>query len=370
MRQIDNDLAINDLLDTMAALDRGSRDFIQKEYNNFLLMNATLAYNAGVYAKTDEEFTSKVEEKGHILKYSKKSVNDFIRTVAENQETLMSIGRHFNRFSNKIRFRNIPFLDACRSFSEKECEDIILSYYATYGDKYYKIVKKYFDENRVNLGSIINKDGLAGYYLYFLWLESGFVYSKYSKHNSHTASLLAHEFGHVIDAETFLFPQQKKIPIFSDIFLEIPSIAYEVGFYDYLKSQNIDLNGGMILRNNRAASMLFGFYRIKNALSHEDLLIYENGVAVDNDKNTYNLRKDLIYGLGYDFGFHLSEIRKSSTKEYLRVLNNLMTLRKEMTLDDAIKMTGFNYNDFVNGRYIKEEIKQDCLTLKKRYNIL
>lgn len=370
MIQIDESRLALDLLKTNAAFSLTGRDFLQKEHNNYLLLNGSLLVNCGKMVKDEDKITSDPKKAFALKKYGKDAFDSFMYFVYQNEELLKEIAKHLNRFSSKIKYSNIPYLDVCRTYSEKEFKDVLLSYYATYGNRIYNIVKKYFDENRINMDSVQIQNGLAGYFGAIIWLNSGYIFSKLSKYDGVSISNVAHELGHAIDAEMFLFPQQKKIPLFSDMFVEIPSVAYEIGLYDYLKSQNIDYDGGMILRNNRAASLLFSLRRVRESLNGRDLMIYENGVTKDADGKTYNLKRDLVYGLGYDFGFHLSEIRKSSTQEYLRVLNNLMTSRKEMTLEDAIRMTGFSFEDFVTAKHIKKEIKEDCLTLKKKYNLL
>ena len=44
---------------------------------------------------------------------------------------------------------------------------------------------------------------------------------------------IVHEFGHVIDAERFIFPQQKTISILEDPLVEVPSTCFENLFTDY-----------------------------------------------------------------------------------------------------------------------------------------
>ena len=58
---------------------------------------------------------------------------------------------------------------------------------------------------------------------------------------------------------------------------------------------------------------------------------------------------------------------KPNSDEIFKALNNLMTMRKEMSLEDAISMSGFDREDFITGKYIKLPIKEINMTLKKRY---
>ncbi len=366
MLKADEQRIVSDLMLTKEAFSIASSNFLQREQNYFDLLNCSLGVNFKKIIPVDDiYFTDK--QKKSIIKYTDQEYWDFMNFVYQNKETLKSIGKHLDDFSNSIDFTNFPYLNVPRRYSEKDFIDLILSYYSTYGDKYYKIAKKYFDEKRIHIGCDRVQSFVMGYFAPIIWLHSGYIFSTITDYNGYTASSIIHELGHAIDAEMYLFPQQKKVNIYSNMFTEIPSTAFEVGFYDYLKSQHIDVIGGTVLRNNRAANIIFPFHRIREALVDEELLIYENGAAVSSNGKQYNLKKEITYGIGYDFAYHLSEIRKSNPQEFLKVLNNLMTMRKEMTFDDAIEMTGFNYEDFITGKYIKPTIKEDCLTLKKRY---
>ncbi len=369
MIKIDEEQLIDDLLATSIEFGSANKDFLQREYNNFIVLNHSLAYNSGKIIIGEKDILKKTSHKKSFEKYNLQSQREFLCKLRDNQELLKSIAKHLNRFSRKIKFENCCFLDSVKSFNENDFKEIILSYFRTYGDKYYRIVKSYFDNNRIQTDSEMFEEGLGGYFVPLIWLYSGYIFSKYSKYNTFTAASIVHELGHAIDSELFLFPQQKKIPLHDDLFLEIPSISFEVGFYDYLKSQKIDYNGGLVLANNRAATLIYEFKRIRQALLSKELYLYENGVAENEEGLNYNLRVDVIYGLGYYFGFHLSEIRKNNPKEFLELLNYLMTMRKEISLEDAIEKTGFNREDFINGRYIKPRIKEDCLELKRRYKL-
>lgn len=367
MIKIDEDTLIEDLVYTAQLFNLNRKDFTKKEYNCFSILNASLTCNSGK-AIIGADLKDKKDLAYAVDKYMYNSYLKFIEIVDKEQYLLRDIARHFCRFAKKIKLKDICFFDEIREYSEKDFKDIIISYFAARGDRYYKIAKKYFDENRINVGSKLI-DEAAGYYAQIIWLKSGYIYNLYPTFDSVSAASVVHELGHAIDAETFLFPQQKKLPIFSDILLEVPSTTFEMGFYDYLRTQKIDTDGGLILKNSRILDLLGFFLELKCALAYDDLEIAETGKACDSDGNIYDLKTDIIYGLGYYFALHLNLINEYSTSEFQKVFNNIISTRKESTLTDSILMSGFCLDDFITGKYIKPKIKEDYLTLKKRYKI-
>ena len=52
-----------------------------------------------------------------------------------------------------LDFYGIYYYDVIRKYSEADFKDLILGYYSTYGNDYYKIAKKYFDESRIQFGA-------------------------------------------------------------------------------------------------------------------------------------------------------------------------------------------------------------------------
>lgn len=359
-----------DLMATYEKLREGRKDFIKREYQPFSNSNLTFATNTnfilgGMGTKDDVLKDMGVEEVSRI--YQKRgSLDPFVKTVGYDIELLLEVGKQLKRYARRSRFEKFNYYDAMKTYSEKEFMDILLSYYATYGDKYYQIAKKYIEDHRISFGSKLINNSKA-YFLQFNWLNSGYIFTSYNKLDGVTLGGVAHEIGHAVDSETFLFPQRKKHIIFSDTMVEFPSVAFEIGLYDYLKDQNIDYTGGLILGNMRAHCMIYHFTTNRKALLDPGLMIYQNGVAEDSKGVCYDFRTNLVYGLGYLFGFHLSEIRKRDPQEFLRVLNNINTQRFEIPLDEAIKMTGYDLMGFLDCRYIRPRITEDCMELKRRY---
>ena len=77
--------------------------------------------------------------------------NQFVRFADKNQELLLKTFLSYKKMLDDIDYQSIPFYKCCKGYSEKDFKDIIFSYFNSYGEKYYKIVKKYFDEQRIQM---------------------------------------------------------------------------------------------------------------------------------------------------------------------------------------------------------------------------
>ena len=233
----------------------------------------------------------------------------------------------------------------------------------------------------------------------------------YGNYDSWSMSSIAHELGHAIDAETFKFPQQKTISIFPDLLLEVPSAAYELGMYDYLKKNKIDVVSALDQYNDRfkmldmTYSNLKECYDCKNGIidpagvflkpvqvliKKEDVIEDEEGKKLielesnysfgslyehDDEHYLINLykrlpfRDDIIYGLGYLFGLHLNEIKESSMKDFHKTLNSIITSRKERSVEDSIELLGISVDDFMSLKYVRDKIKSETKELKRKIRV-
>ena len=369
MIKIDENLLISDLLTTARELSsKKNNDFIKNNYGGFMVLNESLFNNYDKIVYFDNTLNKDSYEK-LLLKDNMNSLIKMGYYLYNNKDYYIDMADNYLNIFRSVGFSTYPFWGNIRSYSEKDFKDIILGFYSTLGNDYYKIVKKYFDEKRIHIGEITyDYNVYSGCFKQLQWLESGYIFSVYDDFNSLTAEVLVHELGHAIDAERFLFPQQKNIPTFSDFLVEVPSTTFEIGFHDYLVDNRIDIDGGRILGNVNT------FYTFDNLdslalilLELENMYLDSDGIAVDESGEEYDVRNFLIYGIGGIFAMHLNLIRKSSNKDFLKAFNNLITCRKEMTFEQSIESIGFSVEDFVSCKYIEPKIKNDVLELRKRY---
>lgn len=367
MLKIDEKLLLSDLLLTVKQLHmHPDSNLLKCDYNRFIELNEICAQNFykmvdpnGVVIDTQK--TQRIIDKSDNLGLYK-----FCYTIDSNNKLIYDIFSSYSKILEDINFYPIRYYDVIRKYSEKDYIDLILSYFATFGDKIYNIVKKYFDEKRIHMGQPYDGN-YAAFFMDLLWLNSGYIFSSFNYYDSMSASSLVHELGHAIDAEMFIFPQQEDSNIYFDHLCEVPSVTFELGFIDYLKESKIDIDGSMILNNDMVLELSEFASDLKELFLDLDCEMFPNGVARDNNGKDYDVRKDILYGMGYYFAMHLNLIRKSNINEYLKILNNIITSRNETDLEENIKMLGISVDDFKSGKYIKPVIKKDFNDVKKRY---
>lgn len=412
MLKIDEDRLLNDILLTRNRLVYGvSKEKIKKDYNGMYLLNKVLANSFNKYVIMDKMFldfngTVELLEKNHD-----RVVNDFYTKVSNYGEILVNSFNNFDKITNKYNSTYLPYYGVIKNYSEKDFKEIILSYFSTYGNDIYKIAKKYFDENRIQMAYTTKIDSIdeniGGFFASLSWLDSGYIISLYNKYNTTSLLSICHELGHAIDAERFIFSQKKKIDPFSDPFLEIPSTFFEIGAHYYLINQKIDVFGSKILLNDRyyvirnSSESMTNIYSSDNVIMQKDgdILIpcrknYKKEDVIFNSDNSiiingellynyelkddeviidaylkYPFRDDIIYGLGYYIAFHLNEIRNKDIKDFNRIFNDIITLRKEANLEDLINLLGISKDEFTSCKLIEDRMKEDILSLNKKFNV-
>lgn len=411
MIKIDEKKLIQDLYYTRNSFSNGvSKDMIKNDYAEFSMLNNVLANAFNKMFRLEHIFRNSEEVQKMINKFQNKNRLDFLDFAFSNQELLHEIFTNYTDYLKSIDFKHIPYVEQIRRYSEKDFIDIILSYYSTYGDLYYKAAKKYFDENRIHMGFRDIGNNVAGFYSSLVWLKSGYIISVYNGYNSWSATSFCHELGHAIDAETFIFPQQKVMPTLSDMLIEVPSTTFELGFLDYLKKNKIDVDGGRIIYNDRLMLLKESADNYDVVYNEDDVMVElngdvllpcpekiplsrmtfnEDGTALVDNKLTcekdsyyidgeyayvnkyrvYHYRDDMLYGLGYYFAIYLNMIKDSSMEDFKIIFNNIITSRKECSLPEIIEKLGISVDEFVSGEYIKPKIESEYLSLKKRYNV-
>ena len=414
MLEIDNDRLLTDLYYTKNAFNFNcSKDNIKNDYSSFITLNDVLGSTFGRMFPTEGFYTSASDLDKILVKETNTSIQNFAQYAVDNSELIRNSLKNFNNYLKSIKFRYIPNDDLIRGYNEKDFKDIILSYFNTYGDKYYKIAKKYFDENRIHIGytpsKTLGKENIGGFFAHLTWLESGYIISVYDKYNTWSMGSIVHELGHAIDAELFIFPQQKVMSVFSDTLLEVPSTTFEMGLFDYLINNKIDFYGGLLHFNDRIALMqeyyktldelhgekdiyltLDGIVRkvTVEVINPEDALIDENGhIFTENDNSVktacydedgnilltrvyeYPFRNAILYSLGYYIAMHLNNIKDNDLNEFNKIVNNIITSRKEASLEEIIEMMGISIEEFESCKLIRNKIKNNTKVLKKRFNM-
>ena len=78
----------------------------------------------------------------------------------------------------------------------------------------------------------------------------------------------------------------------------------------------------------------------------------------------------MLYGLGYYFAFCFDVLKEQmENKEFLKHFNDVMTMRKESTLEEIIELSGVSYDDFVNSTLIRPKLEDRYVRTRKRFNV-
>ena len=329
--EIDKDKLLLDLYKTRTNLIHSpSRDDIIYSFESFVALNNAYSSIAGMFFDTDKIFLDNTGTKKMLDDVYFKSVMEFYSYAQLNEKTIKSIFSNYDKFMNEIGFEECPYYNKMNKYDEKTFKDVILSYYATYGNKIYNIIKKYFDENRIEMCyEKVEEDDLAAAFAHITNLKTGYIVSIHNNYNSWSMTDLVHELGHAIDAELYLFPQQKKVSVFSDILCEIPSTTYEMGFLNYLINNNID-SSARIIKNYKHSLLADASDELNYIYSLCDINTDYAGNLYDDNGNVYPFREMLLYGLGYYFAYNLNYLKDNDTKDFNKIFYNIISSRNDI----------------------------------------
>ena len=351
-------------------------NFQKYNINGFLNFNSIAANLYGVAIDPNIILEYKPDIFKKYKKIQDKEVDTFFDFLYANRDLLIETFKNANGFfSDDLNFIQFQYYDCFRKYNEEEFKNIILDFYHQYGDKYYSAVKKYFDEERIQT-NYDTKDLLA-MFTYSKLVSSGYIFSSKAKIDTRFAATLVHELGHAINAETFVFPQQKNIGIISDPYSEIPSTCFEGIFAQQLVDKKIDYSGGLILLNQLYAQIYTCASAISTLLPLEEY-VYDDECNLyfslfdENDNHigidSFQIRDSIVYGLGHLTALYFNKIDKKDRKEFLKIYNDIVTGRKEYSFEDLINRLGITTSEFSQLKYVKEDIKENEMKLRKRFN--
>ena len=420
--EIDEDLLTQDLVFTANELNgNNNRYFVSKNRDIFNILNQALFLNFDkiVFSTDAAGFgTSEELEKLLDLRFHKEHAK-FVDFTNKNENTFINMSGSFLKIVNDLEMYYVP-MKGKKVFSEDELKDVILSYYAQFGNVPYKIARRYFDENRIQTQNKDVDPRAGGYFACLPWLESGYIFSNYQRNKVTSAAAIAHELGHAIDADAFCFKQQRDgFSDISDFLLEFPSTAYEIAFIDYLKKNhiaNVDANKYFIERIHLVKDFM---ETIKTVMGMKESIVDAYGYAMDEedskaleeifkeavvyfkknkpkdefnnpeameefnkrvdeemtaleeleDSVTYNLKSALKYGFGYYAALHSRLIYEKDPQEFAKIIHNICCSRGRITLEQVVDMMGFDLDIFTSGELIQPKIESEYLELKRRYKL-
>lgn len=342
-------------------------DDIRNDYYNFLTLVMMYENITGEEIDTSNIFINPKKAK-KILSYENERDNVRFRELLEEYfSDIASVLLQFYVRSDGKNIMDMPFYSVMRKYSKKDFTDIVLEYFSKYGLREEKIIKKYFAENRIQNG--VYMDGGLGYLVNCVMNKSGYIVTSYKELDSFCQSIIVHELGHAIDDEVFAFPQYKKLGK-CDVLTEVPSTFFEIGFAFFLKDQNIDRDGSIIILNDiirRVMETAEGVKLIINEQVKNGRVVLEDGGYVVIDDETLSLIDIITYGLSYYISFYLQCMLDGDYKGFMKRFYNFLTTRGELSLEEGIETLGINYDDFMMGDVIIPKVKENTIELKKRF---
>lgn len=339
-----------------------SKDRIAREYSSFIALNSIINNLLGMCLNTGiilEKYPNMVK---FVNSEHERSLVNFYNRILLEKDLFDDIFTNHAYVYNESEMMDYTCGGKLRGYSVSDAKDILLSYFSEYGNKIYKIVKKYFDEGRIQLGFKDEKFSAVAFYSGSVLLEKGYVCITHDKFDSSTLGYLAHEFGHVIDKELFYNPQQKKIRVYDDPFNEVPSAFFDWGMMDYLYDTKIDENGVIALKGYHYNQMFFRNLYLSNMIKTENLKL--DGVDIGED-----FRELCLYGLGYYVALAMNDIARNDREGYMKYFMNLISSRNEADVVTLLQNGGINSNEFINGDILNRNIELTLKQMKKRYNI-
>ena len=270
-------------------------------------------------------------------------------------------------------------------------KELLFEYYSQYGNQIYKIVKKYVDEGRIELGDSMDPTA-SGVYFGSNITKSGYITIHRNKKLSlFTLGVLVHELGHAIDFETLHYPQSKNMNLFSDVLIEVPSYHFEMGLYDFLIKNNIHPNDAHALMSSLYQELSYFGKSFDALFNMKDFFIEDGGYVTNQDgkfvdyegkeiEETEDLDEEecdckgprkmdatevLKYSLGMYIAVQTNQLASQDREAYIKDLLRFTTLRKESSLIESLERLGISQEQFETASIIEPRIK-DELTLTRK----
>ena len=270
-------------------------------------------------------------------------------------------------------------------------KELLFEYYSQYGNQIYKIVKKYVDEGRIELGDSMDPTA-SGVYFGSNITKSGYITIQRNKKLSlFTLGVLVHELGHAIDFETLHYPQSKNMNLFSDVLIEVPSYHFEMGLYDFLIKNNVHPNDAHALMSSLYQELSYFGKSFDALFNMKDFFIEDGGYVTNQDgkfvdyegkeiEETEDLDEEecdckgprkmdatevLKYSLGMYIAVQTNQLASQDREAYIKDLLRFTTLRKESSLIESLERLGISQEQFETASIIEPRIK-DELTLTRK----
>lgn len=256
-----------------------------------------------------------------------------------------------------------------RVYNLKEFKDILLDYYSKVGSFEYSVVKKYFEEGRIQMNHRDMKL-FNGFFSGVIRDKFGYIFLNGDEINSLLLTTLTHELGHAIDHEKYYFQGCKTKDVFNDFMSEVASTYYELGIMKFLKENRIDEAGGSLLLHEFYRYIVLYCKRISMLLDEKEkygwLNVSDTGKIILHDGEVMNIATDIKYMIS-DYLVLFLQSKDRDSKDTVKMLHEVLSKRYECSLYDILKLFQIEIDDFVCAKGIKNDIIDNNNILKKKF---
>ena len=340
-----------------------SKDRIAREYSAFIAFNSIVNHLLGICLNVGIILDKYPNMVRFVNNEHDRSLSNFYTRILREKDLFEEVFCNHSFIYNESEMDNYTCGGKLRGYSVKDAKDIMLSYFSQYGNKVYSVVKRYFDENRVQLGFHDSSFDAVAFFTGSVLLEKGYICVTHDRFSTSTLGYLAHEFGHVIDKEFFYHPQQKKIRVYDDPFNEVPSAFFDWGMMDFLQKNKIDENGALALKEFYYNQIFCRNLYLSHMINHPQLKL--EGIDLSE-----GFRELCLYGMGYDIALAMNEVASENREGYMKYFTNLICSRNEADFVTMLENGGINSSEYINGDILDRNINLTLKQMKKRYNII
>lgn len=326
------------------------------------------AYNTILYDLTGQAFNcSKIIYKhpylrNKIIRENNKGLELFFDRVRKDERIFKILFANYYNLCIDTDIFNYTLYPCEKKFTDKEVKDIILGFYSLFGDRVYSVVKRYFDEARIQTGSGICEKNTDATFYNSLLLKSGYIVVKEKENNIKLLAGLVHELGHAVDYGTYYHPQQKKGKYYSDIYQEVSSKFFEYSFIKYLMDNRIECDESLFYRAAFIKQTFYEICMLVDTYTEGNMFSTDIGDMIKNS-NAF------VYALGGVLGIGMNQVMGKDYLEYMKKFNDFICSRNEGNFVDLICMAGIDDIEYINGRTFETEFDEVSKLLKRKHNI-
>lgn len=370
-KRIDIESLKDDIIRQKEYLKRNnSRSVLYRDFGDFQKLNTLLISLAGMYIPQTSIFIDQKKSTEESNKHNSKVLQDYYNFIIQNKKLIMTMLGNYHDFLDYIYLMDLSYAKRLRTFPEKEFFDIILEFFSLFGDNAVKSVNNILNNNRIET-NVPDSEGYCSAVYTSKLLGKCYVTSTLKEYDTCSLLSISHEFGHVFEYDNIIFPQRKEYPIAKQFGIEFSSCFFELEMAEFLKRNHIDANNIDPFINDRLL-LLDGCYdTFEETFDVKNGSIELNGDLIDTDKNKrIPLRDAYVYGFGYYFALHLCELYEQNPNEFMKLLNNLLSARSILSIEELIELLGFDIDEFTNTKLIQPRILKLSNEMKKKYNII